>query len=72
MTEFIIGVVQNIGWHVHVQNLESRSVSIVATSRSERDAGLGIVRCEIKGPISKFPILFPQIALNNFGSSQES
>ena len=72
MTEFIIGVVQNIGWHVRVQNLEGIMVSLVAASRSERGAGLRIVRCEIKVPISEFPVLFPEIALEDLSGAQEA
>ena len=72
MTEFIIGIVQNVLWHVGFQKLQGFDVSLVAISRSQRSAGLRIVRREIKRPIGEFPVLFPEIALDDLRGAQET
>ena len=59
MAEFIVSIVQNVLRHVAVQKPQGRDVSFVAISRSQRRAGLRIVRREIKRPITEFPVLFP-------------
>jgi len=46
--------------------------SLVAGCRSWKFASRRIGSCEINRPAREFPVLFPQIALDNFGSSQES
>lgn len=72
MTEFIIGIVQNVLRHVHVQNLQGLDISRVAISRSQRSAGLRIMRREIERPVTEFPVLFPEIALDDLGGAQET
>ncbi len=72
MAEFIIGIVENVLGHVTIQNLEGSRVIRVPTSGSWRGASCRISRCEITllGS-SEFPVLFPQIALEDFGGGQE-
>ena len=47
MTEFIVSIVQDVLWHVGVQNLQALDVRGIAISRSQRSPGLRIVRREI-------------------------
>ena len=72
MTEFIIGIVENILGHVTIQNLEGGRVIRVSPSGSWRSASCRISRCEITllGS-SEFPVLFPEITFEDFGRGQE-
>ena len=69
MAELIIGIVQDILGHVAIKNRESSRVERVPSSGSSSSSG----NFELCLPgSSEFPVLFPQIALEDFGRGQEA
>ena len=72
MTEFIVSIVQDVLRHVAIQKPQGLDVGGVAISRSQRSAGLRIVRRKIKRPVTELPVLFPEVTLNDFSGGQET
>ena len=72
MTELIVGIVLDILGHVAIKNREGIRVERVPTS------GLGVAGCRLANAkscllgSSEFPVLFPEIAFENFGRGQET
>src|ERR1700737_2515836 len=72
MAELVVRVVGNILRHVTVQYRERVGIGCVPSAKHRRGLSARNVNVFPKGYSAQFPVLLPQIALEDFGGGEKS
>src|ERR1700736_3818838 len=72
MTELVIRVVSNVLRHIPVKNLKGGDIGRISSVKDGRGLSTRNVNVFPKGYSPEFPVLLPQIALEDFGGGEKS